>query len=255
MGGREKAPAAPCRKVAVAKLAGPKVVEVWGDGLQTRSLCLIDDCTEGIYRLMMRSDFADPGNLGQDRLISINDLLEVVSTIAGVEVERRHVPGPQGVRGRNSDNSRLRNVLQWEPSVTHEAKLERTYRWIEDPVRKRLDAGDSAADLTRGKTALAAARAVSLWIGARRGGRLALRRDTAPRAASRAAPHRPIAASQPIGVTIVAYVSGVWVLVLTARKFGDVFCGSCGFGRAASFSRSESRSRRVKRHWNGLAAD
>ena len=96
VGGREKAPAALCRKVAVAKLAGPRVVEVWGDGNQTRSFCYIDDCTEGIYRLM-RSDFAEPLNLGQDRLISINGLLDLISAIAGLEVERRHVPGPQGV--------------------------------------------------------------------------------------------------------------------------------------------------------------
>jgi nucleoside-diphosphate-sugar epimerase len=119
VGGREKAPAALCRKVALAKLAGPRAVEVWGDGHQTRSFCYIDDCTEGIYRLM-RSDFAEPLNLGQDRLISVNGLLDLISAIAGLKVERRHVRGPQGVRGRNSDNSRLRSVLRWEPTVSLE---------------------------------------------------------------------------------------------------------------------------------------
>jgi GDP-D-mannose 3',5'-epimerase len=156
VGGREKAPAALCRKVAVAKLAGPRVVEVWGDGNQTRSFCYVDDCTEGIHRLM-RSDFTEPLNLGQDRLISINGLLDVISAIAGVEVERRHVPGPQGVRGRNSDNSRLRKVLEWEPSITLEEGLQRTYRWVEDQVRRRLDAGDSPHDLVQGRAGRPAA--------------------------------------------------------------------------------------------------
>jgi GDP-D-mannose 3',5'-epimerase len=146
VGGREKAPAALCRKVAVAKLAGPRVVDLWGDGHQTRSFCYIDDCVEGIYRLM-RSDFVEPLNLGQDRLISINGLLDLVSAIAGVKVERRHIPGPQGVRGRNSDNSRLRAVLHWEPTVSLEEGLERTYHWVEDQVRQRLEAGLSPREL------------------------------------------------------------------------------------------------------------
>ncbi|HUG40850.1 MAG TPA: NAD-dependent epimerase/dehydratase family protein [Longimicrobiales bacterium] len=133
-GGREKAPAAICRKVAEAKLDGTGVVEVWGDGDQTRSFCYIEDCLEGLYRLM-RSDHAAPLNLGQDRLISINELVDMVAAIAGIEVRREHVPGPEGVRGRNSDNTRLRAVLGWEPRVSLEEGMRRTYEWIEAEVR------------------------------------------------------------------------------------------------------------------------
>lgn len=132
-GGREKAPAAICRKVAQAKLDGTGVVEVWGDGEQTRSFCYIDDCLEGLHRLM-RSDYAEPLNLGQDRLISINELVEMVAGIAGITVHRKHVPGPQGVRGRNSDNTRLREVLGWEPRISLEEGMRRTYEWIEREV-------------------------------------------------------------------------------------------------------------------------
>src|SRR5689334_16026929 len=121
-GGREKAPAAMCRKVAVAKLTGNPAVEIWGDGEQTRSFCYIDDCVAGLLRIM-RSEHAPPLNLGQDRLISINDLARLVAEIAGIEVELVHVDGPQGVRGRNSDNSRLRDVLGWEPEVSLEEGL------------------------------------------------------------------------------------------------------------------------------------
>lgn len=136
-GGREKAPAAICRKVAIAKLAGGPEVEIWGDGLQTRSFCYIDDCLTGIC-LLMKSDHHEPLNVGQDRLISINDMVDIVGRIAGVEVTKIHVPGPQGVRGRNSDNTRLRQVLGWEPQVSLEEGLSRTYAWIEDQVRARL---------------------------------------------------------------------------------------------------------------------
>ena len=132
-GGREKAPAAICRKVAEAKLAGRADIEIWGDGEQTRSFCYVDDCVEGIHRVM-RSSCREPLNLGQDRLISINALVDLVARIAGVTVRRNHVPGPQGVRGRNSDNRRLREVLRWEPSVSLEVGLERTYAWIEQQV-------------------------------------------------------------------------------------------------------------------------
>ena len=136
-GGREKAPAAMCRKVAVAKLTGDPTVEIWGDGEQTRSFCYIDDCVEGLYRLM-RSDYRDPLNLGQDRLISINELVDLVAEAAGVAVEKKHVAGPMGVRGRNSNNDRLREVLGWEPRVSLEEGLARTYRWIEGQVRDKL---------------------------------------------------------------------------------------------------------------------
>lgn len=138
-GGREKAPAAICRKVAIAKLTGNLEIEIWGDGEQTRSFCYIDDCIEGIYRLM-RSDYSEPLNLGQDRLVTINQLADMVAEIAGVEIIKRHVPGPQGVRGRNSDNTRLRQVLGWEPQISIEEGLARTYRWIEGQVKAKLEA-------------------------------------------------------------------------------------------------------------------
>src|SRR5271156_3907039 len=112
-GGREKAPAALCRKVAYAKLTDSPEIEIWGDGEQTRSFCYIGDCVEGIFRLM-RSDYREPLNLGQDRLISINQLADVIAGLAGVQIGKKHISGPQGVRGRNSDNTRLRNVLGWE---------------------------------------------------------------------------------------------------------------------------------------------
>jgi nucleoside-diphosphate-sugar epimerase len=139
-GGREKAPAALCRKVAEAKLAGGKEIEIWGDGEQTRSFCYIDDCVEGIFRLM-RSDFHDPINLGQDRLVTINQLADLVMQAAGVQLTRKHVPGPQGVRGRNSDNTLLRKVLQWEPRISLEDGLATTYQWIEQQVRAKKAAG------------------------------------------------------------------------------------------------------------------
>lgn len=138
-GGREKAPAAICRKVAIAKLTGLPEIEVWGDGQQTRSFCYIDDCVTGIYKLM-RSDYSEPLNLGQDRLVTINQLADMVTEIADVRIIKRHVPGPQGVRGRNSDNARLREVLRWEPNVNLEEGLKRTYAWIEAEVTKALSA-------------------------------------------------------------------------------------------------------------------
>jgi GDP-D-mannose 3',5'-epimerase len=133
-GGREKAPAAMCRKVATAKLAGNHEIEVWGDGEQTRSFCYIDDCVLGIYKLM-QSDYREPLNLGQDRLVTINQLADMAAAVAGIRITKRHVAGPQGVRGRNSDNTRLRQVLNWEPSIRLEEGLARTYRWIEEQVR------------------------------------------------------------------------------------------------------------------------
>ncbi len=135
-GGREKVPAALCRKIASAKLTGNPDVEIWGDGEQTRSFCYIDDCVKGIYKLM-QSDYSHPLNLGQDRLISINELADTIADIAGVRILKKHVLGPQGVRGRNSDNTRLRKVLAWEPEISLEVGLRRTYAWIEQQVRLR----------------------------------------------------------------------------------------------------------------------
>lgn len=138
-GGREKAPAALCRKVAIAKLTGGRDIEIWGDGEQTRSFCYIDDCVEGLYRLM-RSDHFEPLNLGQDRMVSINELADMIGVCAGIKLARRHVPGPQGVRGRNSDNTRLREVLGWEPRTSLEEGLSLTYAWIERQVEASLAA-------------------------------------------------------------------------------------------------------------------
>jgi GDP-D-mannose 3',5'-epimerase len=135
-GGREKAPAAMCRKIAIAKLTGKHEIEIWGDGEQTRSFCLIDDCVKGIYKLM-RSNYAEPLNLGQDRMLSINQLADMIAEIAGIPIVKKHVPGPQGVRGRNSDNTRLREVLGWEPEISLEEGLKRTYFWIEEQVREK----------------------------------------------------------------------------------------------------------------------
>lgn len=136
-GGREKAPAALCRKVAQAKLSSNSEIEIWGDGEQTRSFCYIDDCVEGIYRLM-RSDFHDPINLGQDRMVSINELADMIADIAGYPIVKKHIDGPQGVRGRNSDNTKLREVLGWEPAISLEEGLRRTYAWIEKEVERTL---------------------------------------------------------------------------------------------------------------------
>jgi GDP-D-mannose 3', 5'-epimerase len=134
-GGREKAPAAMCRKVAIAKLTKNSEIEIWGDGEQTRSFCYIDDCVTGIHRLM-RSDYHHPLNLGQDRMVTINELADLVANAAGIKIRRKHIDGPQGVRGRNSDNTRLREVLKWEPEISLEEGLARTYRWIEQQVRQ-----------------------------------------------------------------------------------------------------------------------
>jgi GDP-D-mannose 3', 5'-epimerase len=132
-GGREKAPAALCRKIAMAKLANEAAIEIWGDGLQTRSFCHVDDCTVGIHALM-RSDFSQPINLGQDRMVTINELADIIAAVAAYPIEKKHIDGPMGVRGRNSDNTLLRQVLNWEPQISLEQGLARTYEWIERQV-------------------------------------------------------------------------------------------------------------------------
>ena len=133
-GGREKAPAAICRKVVEAKLSGRHEIEIWGDGEQTRSFMYITDCTAGTQAIL-ESDIIEPINLGSSELVSINQLVSLVERIGGVRLKRRHVlNAPQGVRGRNSDNTRLKAALDWEPSVSLAAGLELTYAWIYDQL-------------------------------------------------------------------------------------------------------------------------
>jgi nucleoside-diphosphate-sugar epimerase len=133
-GGKEKSPAAISRKVALARDGGE--IEVWGDGEQTRSYMYIDDCVEGLIRLMA-SDCGDALNLGTEQLVSINELVDIICGIARKRLGKRHdTSKPQGVRGRNSDNSRLRNELKWEPSIPLEQGLAVTYRWIEGELQK-----------------------------------------------------------------------------------------------------------------------
>jgi nucleoside-diphosphate-sugar epimerase len=149
-GGREKSPAAICRKVAVAVDGGE--IEVWGDGSQTRSYCYVSDAVEGVRRLM-RSSHREPLNLGQERLISVNELVDLVARIAGKRIARRHVAGaPQGVRGRTSDNTQLRAALGWEPAVSLEDGLRRTYEWISAQVVERSRGGTIAAHAPAGAT-------------------------------------------------------------------------------------------------------
>jgi GDP-D-mannose 3', 5'-epimerase len=135
-GGREKAPAALCRKVAIAKMTGSNEIEIWGDGEQTRSFCYIDDCLRGI-RLLMESDYADPLNLGQDRMVTVNELAGIIGNVAGIKVNLKHVEGPQGVRGRNSDNTRVHKILGWQPEISLEEGLAHTYAWIEAQVKEK----------------------------------------------------------------------------------------------------------------------
>jgi nucleoside-diphosphate-sugar epimerase len=133
-GGREKAPAAICRKVAAAVLGGYDEIEIWGDGEQTRSFMYIDDCLLGTTRIM-ESDILDPINLGSSELVSINQLVDIVERIAGVRLKRRYnLDAPKGVRGRNSDNTRILEHLSWEPSIPLSTGLEKTYAWIYDEL-------------------------------------------------------------------------------------------------------------------------
>jgi nucleoside-diphosphate-sugar epimerase len=130
-GGREKAPAAICRKIAKAR-SGDEI-EVWGDGEQTRSFLYIDECVEGTVRLL-RSNFAGPVNIGSEEMVTINQLVDLTADIAGKRIGKRHIPGPQGVRGRNSDNRLIRKKLHWEPTQSLRTGLESTYGWIEQQV-------------------------------------------------------------------------------------------------------------------------
>ena len=135
-GGREKAPAALCRKIIEAKKSGDLTIEVWGDGAQTRSFMYIDDCITGLDKLM-ESDYSDPINLGRSEMVSINGLIDIISEIAGVNVEKNHdLNAPQGVRGRNSDNTLILDKLEWEPEVDLKTGLAKTYAWIEEQIER-----------------------------------------------------------------------------------------------------------------------
>ena len=136
-GGREKAPAALCRKIAMAKLSGASTIEIWGDGEQTRSFTYIDDCIEGTLRITA-SDVSEPLNLGSDQLVTINQLVDMLEGIAGVKLARRYLTdAAQGVRGRNSDNTKIDKLLDWSPSIPLEVGMEHTYRWVYDQVAAR----------------------------------------------------------------------------------------------------------------------
>jgi len=138
-GGREKAPAAICRKVIQALLSGSNEIEIWGDGEQTRSFMYIEDCLTGTRRIMS-SDVTEPLNLGSDELVTINQLVDIVEEIAGVRLRRRYrLEAPKGVRGRNSDNTLIKAKLGWAPSISLRDGMERTYRWIRGKMTKRQD--------------------------------------------------------------------------------------------------------------------
>jgi nucleoside-diphosphate-sugar epimerase len=142
-GGREKAPAAICRKVAAAVLNGTNEIEIWGDGLQTRSFTYIDDCLDGTLRLTA-SDVREPLNIGSEQLVTINELVDIVEGIAGVKLKRNYnTSAPQGVRGRNSDNTLIQERLGWAPSISLEDGLQNTYKWIFDQM------SDGATPITR----------------------------------------------------------------------------------------------------------
>jgi len=138
-GGREKAPAAISRKVATAVLSGKPEIEIWGDGLQTRSFTYIDDCVTGT-QMLMNSDFSEPLNIGSDEMVSVNQLVDIVEEVAGVKLKRRYnLDAPKGVRGRNSDNTLIREVLGWAPSIALRDGMDRTYRWVYDQVKARME--------------------------------------------------------------------------------------------------------------------
>jgi nucleoside-diphosphate-sugar epimerase len=133
-GGREKAPAAICRKVGEAK--NPGEIEIWGDGKQTRSFLYIDECVEAVRRLM-NSDFTGPVNIGSEEMIAINDLVKMVARIAQKDIKIKNIPGPTGVRGRNSDNKLIKEKLGWAPSQSLEEGITRTYKWISEQIKNK----------------------------------------------------------------------------------------------------------------------
>jgi len=135
-GGREKAPAAFCRKV----LCSDKIFEMWGDGKQTRSFCLVDDCVEGILRLM-RSDYCEPLNIGSDEMVSMNEMVSVICSFQNKSLKINHIPGPEGVRGRNSDNTLIKKVLGWAPPTNLKDGLRKLYFWLIDELEKEKKKG------------------------------------------------------------------------------------------------------------------
>jgi nucleoside-diphosphate-sugar epimerase len=142
-GGREKAPAAICRKVIEAKISGKREIEIWGSGNQTRSFMFIDDCLKGIEQIM-NSQILEPINLGSSEAVTINQLVDIVEDIAGIKLKRNYdLSAPKGVNGRNSDNTLIQRYLNWEPDTPLRAGLEKTYRWIHDQylARERGDKG------------------------------------------------------------------------------------------------------------------
>ena len=144
-GGREKAPAAICRKVAEARLAGHTSIEIWGDGNQTRSFTWIDDCVKGTIDIL-NSDVTEALNLGSSEMVSINQLVSMVEDIAGIKLARRYnLTAPKGVNGRNSDNTRIKQLLGWEPSTSLRVGMEATYRWVYQQVRRHHESNLSAA--------------------------------------------------------------------------------------------------------------
>ncbi|MCD6232360.1 NAD-dependent epimerase/dehydratase family protein [Candidatus Aerophobetes bacterium] len=134
-GGREKAPAALCRKIAQAQ--NPGVIDIWGDGKQTRSFCYIDDCVRGTI-MLMESDYDKPLNIGSDRLVTIDELADIIIKISGKKIDKKHdTSKPQGVRGRNADLTLVKKILGWEPKISLEEGLKKTYRWIEAQLKKK----------------------------------------------------------------------------------------------------------------------
>jgi nucleoside-diphosphate-sugar epimerase len=136
-GGREKAPAAICRKVIKAKITGNHEIEIWGDGNQTRSFMYIDDCIKG-STMLMQSDFRDPINIGSSEKVTINQLVDIAENIAGIKLNRKYkLDAPKGVNGRNSNNTLILKEFNWEPSISLETGLEKTYKWIYDEISKK----------------------------------------------------------------------------------------------------------------------
>ena len=145
-GGREKAPAAFCRKA----ICSDNEFEMWGDGEQTRSFCFVDDCVEGTLRIM-RSDYDKPLNLGSDEKVTMNQMAEMIFKIGNKTLPIKHIPGPEGVRGRNSDNTLIKEVLGWAPSITLFDGLTRTHKWISDQVEKDKVAAVDVAQYSQSK--------------------------------------------------------------------------------------------------------